>query len=223
MSLSIQKHSRAIKINIKSLSIILCSITLTLFIPHAFAELDTSTPAISPEIKRDARKAPVIDTEKFETTAYIGAYKMDGFRAEPIAGVRINFHSSDLFFVEGSVAKGQAKDINLDKSGRGSVFDGETMNYMNISLGINILPGQIFIGKNRAINTTFYLATGMGRLSVDQEHYSSLHFGGGLRAIPTDWLSYHMDVRSYFLNKNFLDPDDTSHNIEYTFGVGLFF
>jgi len=189
----------------------------------AFADLDTTPSIILPEIKRDAGMAPILDTEKIETTSYIGAYKMDGFRAEPVVGIRIAYHLSPLLFMEGSFAKIRAKDISLENMGRASVFEDEAMHYLNLSLGFNLLPGQMYVGKNRSINTDFYVKAGFGQLSVDDDNLSSLHIGAGLRAIPTDWLSIHMDMRSYFLNKSFLDPDDYSHNIEYTFGVGLIF
>jgi len=201
---------------------LLCGLLALTSSSYALA-LDPNPPVITPDIKRDARIAPLIDSELFELYTYVGAYKLDGFRAEPVGGLRIVSHFSSNYFVEGSFATGKIKDRSIVKMGLPSVFEDDLMIYYNIAIGMNVLPGQIFFGKDRAITADFYLNTGVGQVVIDNNRNTSLHFGGGLRALPTDWLSLHMDVKSYFLRRSYLNPDESSHNIEYTFGIGLFF
>src|SRR5690606_8616916 len=69
--------------------------------------------------------------------------------------------------------------------------------YYTLSAGWNVLPGEVFIGKNRAYNTAFYVVAGIGSTRFAGDDRSTVNDGFGYRILPNDWMAVHFDVRDY--------------------------
>lgn len=81
---------------------------LALVLQPVIAEDDTPEPestqeqVIEPDIYRREINVPRIDTENFEITAYYGVLDVEDFGTEPAYGVRVAYHITEDFFVEGA-------------------------------------------------------------------------------------------------------------------------
>lgn len=179
--------------------------------------------AVEPLIQRDAGKAPDIDTEDWEITLFGGTYKLDGFSAQPVAGARFGYHFNELIFIETAVGQAKVDDATVENLGRPSIFEQEKLDYYTLTLGSNIIDGQLFLGADRAFTSDLYLALGFGRVIVDDSGNTSIHFGSGVRALYNDWLTFRMDIRSHFIKESYLDPEEVSHNMEFAIGIGATF
>ncbi len=97
------------------------------------------------------------------------------------------------------------------------------MSYYNISLGYNLLPGEAFITRRFAMTTDFYLIGGVGSTTFAGDDRYTVNFGAGNRLLFTDWLAVHVDFRDHLFDIDITGVDKTTHNLELSAGMSIFF
>ena len=201
---------------------------LVLLLPMAgFAqnpERGESEQVIQPEIDRRQVRIPRIDTEDFEIGAYAGLLSIEDFGAEPVYGARLVYHVSEDFFVEGIYGKSTLTDKALCDLGL-CLFPErvQDLSYYALSVGYNIFPGEIFIGRGRAMTSTVYLLAGVGNTSFLDENHFTMNFGLGLRILPVDWLALHITFRDHLFESDILGTKEIKNNFELTAGLSVYF
>ena len=191
---------------------------------------DKSIPAqeqvIQPQLERRDVKVPHINANDIEVGYYSGILSMENFSAESVKGVRLAYHVTEDFFVEGAYAR----SIISDEFFRSRAFpitgfdqQEEDLTYYNISLGYNVLPGEIFLGRRWAMASAFYIIGGIGTTTFANESYSTFNFGGGYRILLNDWLAMHIDMRDYVFDSDLLGQNKRTNNFEATLGLTVFF
>ena len=205
-----------------------CAATKNLFgIGDDEAPPPTSEPpgqVINPEVERREIKEPAIDREDFEVGAYAGIMNIEDFGSDAVYGVRLAYHVTEGFFVEATVAQSEASLTSFEVlSGGARLFDDRTLTYYNLNLGYNILPGEVFIGDGRAYNTNFYLIAGLGSTKFADDDRFTVNFGAGFRFLFTDSIAFHVDFRDHLFDIDILGREKTTHNLEGTLGVTVFF
>lgn len=187
---------------------------------------NASSPVIDPRIERREVSPPKIDSEDFEVTAYYGMLSVEDFGTNSVVGARLAYHVTEGLFAEATYA--QTSDV--DKSSAEILgnydlsFGGDRKyKYYDLSLGYNLLPGEVFIGRNRAFNSAFYVLAGAGNTTFHDEDMFTLSFGGGYRILVTDAIGLHFDVRDHMFDDDISGEDKTTHNIEFTLGLSWFF
>ena len=69
--------------------------------------------------------------------------------------------------------------------------DERRFTYYSLSLGYNFLPGEVYLGRNLAMNSGFYLLGGIGSVDFAGDDRLTINLGAGYRVLPTDWLAIH--------------------------------
>ena len=107
---------------------------------------------IEPKVERRDVKLPHFPSKDFEVGVFGGTYATQNFGASAIGGLRVGYHISEDIFVEGVLAQTKVSDDTFRQILPGGVFAQrkETLRYYNLSAGYNVLPGEVFIGSNRA-------------------------------------------------------------------------
>ena len=179
---------------------------------------------IKPDVHRRGIVVPKIDTEDFEISAFYGILDIEDFGSEAVYGVRLAYHVTEDFFVEASYAESEVSDDSFRRLGL-PLFQQETedVEYYALSIGYNIFPGEVFLGRDIALSSSFYLIAGVGNVEFISEDEFAYHIGIGLKILPTDWLSTRIDVRDYIYETDLLGENEFTHNIEATFNIGVFF
>jgi outer membrane beta-barrel protein len=183
-------------------------------------------PVIEPEIERREIEQARIDTEDFEVGIYAGQLSVEDFGVNTVAGAHFTYHVTEGFFVDVSAAQSDTERTSFERlSGAAQLLtDSEReYSYYNVSLGYNILPGESFIGRNRALNSSVYLIGGVGKTDFAGDDRFTLNIGVGMRFMPLDWLAVHADFRDYIYDMDLLGQEKTSHNLEARIGVSFFF
>jgi outer membrane beta-barrel protein len=183
-------------------------------------------PVIEPEIDRREIETARIDTEDFEIGLYAGQLSVEDFGVNTVAGAHFTYHVTEGLFVDLSAAQSDTQETSFERlSGAAQLLtDSERdYSYYNLSLGYNILPGESFIGRNRAINTSLYVIGGVGKTAFAGDDRFTLNVGVGVRLMPLDWLAVHADFRNYIYDIDLLGQEKTSHNLEARIGVSFFF
>jgi len=205
-----------------------CAATKNLFgIGDEEAPPPTSEPpgqVIDPEVERREIKEPAIDREDFEVGAFIGIMNIEDFGSDAVYGVRFAYHVTEGFFVEATVGQSDASLTSFELlSGGARLFEDRTLTYYNLNLGYNVLPGEVFIGEGRAYNTNFYLIAGLGSTNFADDDRFTVNFGAGFRFLMTDSIAFHVDFRDHLFDVDILGSEKTTHNLEGTIGVTVFF
>src|SRR5690606_33820367 len=122
-------------------------------------------PVIEPRVERRQVEAADIDTANFEVGIFAGQISVEDFGVNTVAGARFAYHVTEGFFVEAAAGRADTEPTSYERlSGAAQLLtDSEReYTYYNVSLGYNILPGESFIGRNRAMNMSLYVIGGVG-------------------------------------------------------------
>jgi outer membrane beta-barrel protein len=183
-------------------------------------------PIIDPQVERREIKRPRIDTEDFELGAYVGILSIEDFESNAVYGARLAYHLTEDFFLEGTYGRSRAGRTSYENlSGSADLLsdDERDYSYYALSLGWNALPGEIFIGKNRAYNTAFYLIAGIGSTTFAGDDRFTVNGGFGYRVLPADWIAVHFDVRDHVFDTDLLGEKKIVNNLEAHLGLSIFF
>ncbi len=181
---------------------------------------------IDPQVERRKIKEPAIDREDFEIGAYAGIMAIEDFGSDVSYGVRLAYHITEGFFVEGTVgqSEGGLTSFEVLSGGARLISDSErTLTYYNLNLGYNILPGEVFIGEGRAYNTNLYLIAGLGSTRFAGDDRFTVNVGAGYRFLLTDSIALHLDFRDHLFDIDLLGEEKTAHNLEGHLGLTVFF
>ena len=199
---------------------------------RASAEADASAdaqgqpPVIEPELERREIEVAAIDTEDFEVGVFAGAMSIEDFGVNTSLGARLAYHITEGFFVELAAGASEGKETSFERlSGAAQLLtEGErSLSYYNVSVGYNVFPGEIYLGPQRAINSTIYLIGGVGKTNFAADDRFTLNFGVGVRLVPRDWFAIHADIRDHIFDLDLLGQEKTTHNMEAHIGVTFFF
>jgi outer membrane beta-barrel protein len=192
----------------------------------ATGEPASDKPIIDPQVERRTIKRARIDTEDFELGAYGGILSIEDFESNAVYGARLAYHLTEDFFLEGTLGKSRAGRTSYENlSGGADLLTDEERDYTYyaLSAGWNALPGEVFIGKNRAYNTAFYLVAGLGSTKFAGDDRFTVSGGFGYRILPVDWVAVHFDVRDHVFDIDLLGKKKIVNNLEAHLGLSVFF
>src|SRR6185369_17718245 len=117
-----------------------------------------SDQVVVPEVDRRDISVPKFPSNDFEIGAFAGTYATQNFGSSAVGGVRLGYHITEDFFVEGVYAISKVSDASFRQILPGGVFPDERakLSYYNVSFGYNVLPGEVFIGAKRAKPSQLY-------------------------------------------------------------------
>lgn len=189
-------------------------------------EQSDAPPVIEPDVERREVEPAKIDTEDFEVGVFAGEMSVEDFGVNTVAGARLAYHVTEGFFMELTGGRTDTSPTSFERlSGAAQLLtDSERLyTYYNLSLGYNVLPGEVFIGSGRALNTALYVIGGVGKTSFAGDDRFTVNYGVGFRILPLDWFAVHADLRDHLFDIDLLGQQKTAHNLEAHVGVTFFF
>ncbi len=180
---------------------------------------------IVPEVERRDVKVPRIPSNDFIAGVFAGTYATQNFGSSVVGGIRLGYHITEDFFVEGNYAQTKVSDETFRQILPGGIFVSERqkLTYYNVLAGWNLLPGEVFFGRNTAKASALYLVAGVGSTRfVDQTH-QTISFGLGTRVFLADWASVQVDMRDHRYSLDLLGKRQSTNNLEFTVGGTFFF
>jgi outer membrane beta-barrel protein len=189
----------------------------------AYAEQE---PVITPDLERRTITEADIDSEDFEAGVFVGVMSVEDFGSNVVYGARAAYHITEDFFTEAAIGRTDTDETSYETlSGGAQILSGSEreLTYYNISLGYNLLPGEAFIGSGRAFNSALYVIAGVGNTEFANDSHFTVNVGAGYRFLLNDWIALHVDFRDHIFDSDLLGESKTTHNLEGTGGVTLFF
>ncbi|HSN71362.1 MAG TPA: outer membrane beta-barrel domain-containing protein [Steroidobacteraceae bacterium] len=183
-------------------------------------------PVVAPEVERRQVGRPRIDTEDFEVGAHVGLLSIEDFGSNASYGASLAYHLTEDFFLEGMYGlsrAGRTSYENLSGSVELLTDDQRDYTYYSLSVGWNVLPGEIFLGRNRAYTSALYLIGGVGSTEFGGDDRFTINVGLGVRLLMTDSIAAHFNVRDHIFDSDITGEKKTVHNLETRLGVTWFF
>jgi len=156
---------------------------------------------------------------------YTGVYATENFGTSWVYGARVGYHLTEDFFVQGVYAQTKVTDEAFRQILPGGVFESKTqkLNYYNLSVGYNILPGEVFLFSNRARPSQLFIIGGVGSTKFVDQNKPTFNFGFGFRVFLTDYASLQLDLRDHIFSLDLLGKSQSTQNLELTTGLSFYF
>lgn len=179
---------------------------------------------IPSDLDRPEIVVPKIDTENFEVGVYIAAMNFEDFNTQPVKGLSLAYHVTEDVFLSANYGSTEVHDSSFRRLGT-PVFreEKEDAYYYSLSVGMNILPGEIFVLDKYAIGSAFYLLAGVGNVKFAGDDKFTLNVGAGIRFLPTDWVSIKLEARDFIFDNDVLGEKELKHNFEFRLGASVYF
>jgi len=186
---------------------------------------DGSDQVVNPNVERRDVHKPKYPSNDFEVGLFGGTYSSQNFGTSGVYGVRLGYDITEDFFVEATYGRTKVSDKEFRNILPGGIFtaEQEKLQYYDLSLGWNFLPGEIFIGKNWAKASTMYAIAGLGSTKFDSQRMQTWNFGMGAKLFLADWVALRADVRDHVYTLDLLGKRSTTQNPELTLGFAFFF
>jgi len=141
----------------------LTAVLASLLAPAAFAQStppDQKAPneqVINPEIDRRDVRMPRFPSNDFEIGVFVGSYATQNFGTSVVGGLRAGYHITEDIFVEGVLAQTKVSDEDFRNILPSGIFTSpkQKLSYYNLSVGWNVLPGEVFVGSRYARLSSF--------------------------------------------------------------------
>jgi outer membrane beta-barrel protein len=182
-------------------------------------------PVVEPQVQRRSISVPKVGSRNLELGGYYGELSIQDFGAQPVAGARLDYHVTEDFFFEATYGRAKAGKTSFEElSGNVQLLsDAERrFTYYNVSLGYNLLPGEVFIGHDLAMTSALYIIGGMGGVTFAGNENFAVNFGAGFRVLPTDWLALHIDVQDIVFRSSDIGSAQLKNNLQATIGASFF-
>jgi outer membrane beta-barrel protein len=202
---------------------------LSILLAPAWSPLTLAADAeqvVQPEIKRREVREDAIDTEDFEIGLWAGIMSIEDFGSNPVYGLRGTYHITEDIFLEGTYGITSGGETSFERlSGAADILTDEErdLDYYNLSFGFNLFPGESFIGKRWAFSSAFYIIGGVGSTSFAGDDMLTWNAGFGYKVLMNDWLALRIDARDHIFNLDLLGEETTTHNLEFSGGLSIFF
>lgn len=181
---------------------------------------------VEPEVERRAVRPVAVPTENFEIGPFIGTTNIEDFGSHMVYGSRIAYHFTEDIFAEAFVGRTKTGKTSYELSTGAKQLltdDQRELTYYDLSVGWNVLPGEVFFGRKRAMPSAVYVTTGAGSTRFGGDDRFTATVGTGLRLLVNDWLAVHVDARDRMFKTDLLNRSQVTHNLEFTISLTAFF
>ena len=180
---------------------------------------------IVPQVDRRDIKPPRFPSNDFEIGVFAGTYGTENFGSSAVVGLRAGYHITEDIFVEAAYGQTKVSDESFRQVLPGGVFPSgkESLQYYNVSAGINVLPGEVFVGRKTAKASSVYLIGGIGSTRFNQQRRQTVNLGFGLRVFFSDKTALQVDMRDHIFSLDLLGKRQSTQNLELTAGFTYFF
>lgn len=212
----------------RSILLAMTFVSLTLPATRLAAQSDEedSTNLIEPQIERVEFDESQIDSYDFELAVYAGMLALEDFDTNAVVGLKAGYHVSEDFFVQASYGESESGETSFEKLSGGAplLSDSERdVKYYLFAIGYNLLPGEAFLTDSTTLNTVLYVSGGIGVTEFAGDDRSTVAFAVGYRTIFIDAFSVDVEMRDLIFDLDIFGEDKTTHNLELTVALNLFF
>lgn len=183
------------------------------------------TQVVVPRVERRELRLPKFPSNDWEAGLFGGVYGSQNFGSNAAGGLRLAYHVTEDVFVEAALGQTKVSDEAFRQVLPGGVFPkrSETLSYYSLSAGYNVLPGEVFIGRDRALASQIYLIGGVGSTRFVDQKRQTFNFGLGVRLFLSPRFALRVDMRDHVYPLDILGKSQSTQNLELTGGLSVLF
>ncbi|RMH43112.1 MAG: outer membrane beta-barrel domain-containing protein [Gammaproteobacteria bacterium] len=190
---------------------------------------DEQRPSAAEEVITPPKRTEIdlanIDAWDVEIGIEYGMMNVEDFGTNPILSGYLAYHVSEDFFIQAGYGQTDTEPTSFERLSGATLLtdDQRQLQYYDLTVGVNLLPGEGFVWDKWAFNSSFYLIGGVGSTNFADDNRFTVTWGAGYRIVLRDWLAIKFEFRDHFYDIDLLGENKTSHNLSYRIGISGFF
>lgn len=181
---------------------------------------------VGPDAERRRISLRRLRGQNVELGAFYGLLSIEDFGSNPVRGITLAYHVNEHIFLQANYAVSETRQTSYELlSGAVELLTDEQRdyNYYNLSIGYNLLPGQVYLGENWTFNTHLYLLGGAGNTRFADQDFFTYNLGAGYRLFFTDWLAADLGMRGHVFTHELFGREVRVNNLEARLGLSILF
>lgn len=202
------------------------AITTVLVSANSLAQVDESVIDIKPVVERKEIFNDALDTENFELGIQAGLISIEDFENSSWVSAHLAYHITEYFYVKaryGQATAGQTSFEKLSNTAPLLTDEERELVYYGLNVGYNLMPGEIFLGKDFAFNSVFSIELGAGTTEFAGDDNFTVNLSTNYRVFINDWLAWDIGVSDYLFDTTIIGETKTTHNLNFTTGFAVYF
>lgn len=197
-----------------------------IFLSLALLTMPALAQQVEPDIPRQTVQESVLDSENWLLGVRGGVLSIEDFGSSALAAVQLTYHINEDFYINAEYAAAKAGTTSFEElSGAAPLLtDSERKwSYYGAHLGYVVLPGEVFISSDYAMNSALSVFIGGGNVTFAGDDVFALQFGSQFRLYTTDWLTLELTFSDYVYQTTILARQKNTHNLSMALGLAIYF
>ena len=189
---------------------------------HAESSIDT----VQVDIERREVLEDVLDNENFEFGIQVGVMSIEDFGSNLWLSAHFSYHITEYFYAKALYGVSEGGLTSFEKLANVPPLltdDERKLGYYGLNIGYNLMPGEIFIGKDYAFNSVFSLELGAGTTNFAGDDKFTINAGVNYRVFLNDWITWDIGMSDYIFDTKITGESKTAHNLTLTTGFAFYF
>ncbi|HEY0921248.1 outer membrane beta-barrel domain-containing protein [Rheinheimera pacifica] len=181
---------------------------------------------VEPDISQSSISENVLDSENWLLGLRGGIINIEDFGSSALGALQLSYHINEDFYLSAEYAMAKAGRTSFEElSGAAPLLtDSERQwRYYGAHVGYVLLPGEVFLNRNYAMNSGLSVFAGGGNVDFAGDKVFALQLGSQFRLYATDWLALELTFSDYIFETTILARSKTTHNLSLALGVAVYF
>lgn len=168
----------------------------------------------------------ILDHENFEIGLQFGVLSVEDFESNVSLSAHFSYHITELFYAKAMYLQSEAGMTSFEKLANVPPLlteEERKLSYYGLNIGYNLMPGEVFLGRDLAFNSVFSIELGGGTTSFAGEDNFTVNLGANYRVFLTDWITWDIGMSDFIFDSKITGESKTTHNLNFTTGVAFYF
>jgi len=178
------------------------------------------------DVKRREVLIDILDTENMELGVQAGILSIEDFESGTWLSAHFAYHISEYFYLKaryGQAKAGQTSFERLVNSAPLLTDKQRELSYYGLNIGYNLMPGEIFLGRDFAFNSVFSVELGGGTTKFTGDNSFTVNVSTNYRVFLTDWIAWDIGMSDYIFDTQITGESKTTHNLNFNTGFSVYF
>lgn len=178
------------------------------------------------DIERRTVLEDILDNENFELGVQLGVMSIEDFETNSWVSAHFAYHITEFFYAKARYGQSEAGQTSFEKlvNVPPLLTDEERkLSYYGLNIGYNLMPGEVFLGRDFALNSIFSIELGGGTTEFAGDEKFTINLAANYRIFLTDWLTWDIGMSDYIFDTTITGESKTSHNLNFTTGFAFYF
>jgi outer membrane beta-barrel protein len=191
-----------------------------------FSNFANAADNVKVDVERREVLEDILDNENFEVGLQVGVMSIEDFGSNLWLSAHFSYHITEYFYAKALYGTSEGGLTSFEKLANVPPLltdDERKLGYYGLNIGYNLMPGEIFLGKNYAFNSVFSLELGAGTTDFAGDDKFTINLGANYRVFLNDWITWDIGMSDYIFDTQITGESKTTHNLTFTTGFAFYF